>query len=227
MHTMSGTRPWCASTTAGWSSAAAVPLVTQMTVGLPVAIARPRAKNAALRSSRRTCVRRRSAKRCCQRGRPRTGTDHRIGDPEPGPLIHQGGAERGLYAHPSCHSMSKCAARGRRWWCCMDSPRPVGSGVASDEHLAEAHTLVAVDLPGHGGSDSVRADLPTAAALVAEAVRAIVGNEPCGLLGYSLGARVALHVVTGTDLALRPCGLHRRDRRHRGPGSACTSPPRG
>jgi 2-succinyl-6-hydroxy-2,4-cyclohexadiene-1-carboxylate synthase len=70
------------------------------------------------------------------------------------------------------------------------------------QHLAEAHTLVAVDLPGHGGSDSVRADLPTAAAMVAEAVRAIVGNEPCSLLGYSLGARVALHVVTGTDLAL-------------------------
>jgi 2-succinyl-6-hydroxy-2,4-cyclohexadiene-1-carboxylate synthase len=70
------------------------------------------------------------------------------------------------------------------------------------QHLAEAHTLVAVDLPGHGGSDSVRADLPTAAAMVAESVRAIVGDEPCSLLGYSLGARVALHVVTGTDLAL-------------------------
>ena len=71
------------------------------------------------------------------------------------------------------------------------------------QHLAEAHTLVAVDLPGHAGSDSVRADLPTAAAMVAEAARAIVGDEPCGLLGYSLGARVALHVVTGTDLALQ------------------------
>ena len=169
----------------------------------PVAIARPSAKNAALRSSRRTCVRRRSASASRQRGRARTGTDHRIGDPEPGPLVHQGGAERGLYAHPSCHSMSKCAARVRPWSCCMDSHRPVGSGVASDEHLAEAHTLVAVDLPGHGGSDSVRADLPTTAALVAESVRAIVGDEPCDLLGYSLGARVALHVVTGTDLALR------------------------
>ena len=62
VHTMSGTRAWCASTTAGWSSAAAVPLVTQMTVGLPVAIASPSAKNAALRSSRRTWTRSRSAK---------------------------------------------------------------------------------------------------------------------------------------------------------------------
>ncbi len=70
------------------------------------------------------------------------------------------------------------------------------------EHLAQSHTIVAVDLPGHGGSDSVRADLPTAAAMVAEEVRAIVGGEPATLLGYSLGARVALHVLTGTDLAL-------------------------
>ncbi|MGO9854807.1 MAG: alpha/beta fold hydrolase [Acidimicrobiales bacterium] len=71
------------------------------------------------------------------------------------------------------------------------------------QHLAEAHTLVAMDLPGHAGSDSVRADLPTAAAMVAEAARAIVGDETCSLLGYSLGARVALQVITGTDLALQ------------------------
>jgi 2-succinyl-6-hydroxy-2,4-cyclohexadiene-1-carboxylate synthase len=71
------------------------------------------------------------------------------------------------------------------------------------EHLAESHAVVAVDLPGHGGSDSVRADLPTTAAMVAEAVRAIVGDEPGTMLGYSLGGRVALHVLTGTDLALR------------------------
>ena len=44
VQTISGTRAWCASTTAACSSAAAVPLVTQMTVGLPVAIANPKAK---------------------------------------------------------------------------------------------------------------------------------------------------------------------------------------
>jgi 2-succinyl-6-hydroxy-2,4-cyclohexadiene-1-carboxylate synthase len=71
------------------------------------------------------------------------------------------------------------------------------------ERLAEDHALVAVDLPGHAGSDSVRADLPATGELVAEAVRAAIGPEPCDLLGYSLGARVALHVATGTDLALR------------------------
>ncbi len=69
--------------------------------------------------------------------------------------------------------------------------------------LAESHTLVAVDLPGHGGSGSVRADLPTTASLVAEATRTLVGDEPCALLGYSLGARVALQVALGADLSLR------------------------
>ena len=68
--------------------------------------------------------------------------------------------------------------------------------------LAESHTLVAVDLPGHGDSGSVRADLPATADLVAEAARAVVGDGPCALLGYSLGARVALHVAIGTDLTL-------------------------
>jgi 2-succinyl-6-hydroxy-2,4-cyclohexadiene-1-carboxylate synthase len=71
------------------------------------------------------------------------------------------------------------------------------------ESLAESHTLVAVDLPGHGESGSVRADLPTTAGLVAEAVRAEVGGEACSLLGYSLGARVGLHAALGTDLPLR------------------------
>jgi 2-succinyl-6-hydroxy-2,4-cyclohexadiene-1-carboxylate synthase len=68
--------------------------------------------------------------------------------------------------------------------------------------LAESHTLVALDLPGHGESGSVRADLPATAGLVAETVRTAIGEEPCALLGYSLGARVALHVALGTDLAL-------------------------
>jgi 2-succinyl-6-hydroxy-2,4-cyclohexadiene-1-carboxylate synthase len=69
--------------------------------------------------------------------------------------------------------------------------------------LAESHTLVAVDLPGHGDSGSVRADLPTTAGLVVEAVENQVGAAPCALLGYSLGARVALHVALGADLPLR------------------------
>jgi 2-succinyl-6-hydroxy-2,4-cyclohexadiene-1-carboxylate synthase len=69
--------------------------------------------------------------------------------------------------------------------------------------LAEHHTLVAVDLPGHGDSGSVRADLPTTAGMVAEAARSVVGDEACTLLGYSLGARVGLHVALDANLPLR------------------------
>jgi 2-succinyl-6-hydroxy-2,4-cyclohexadiene-1-carboxylate synthase len=70
------------------------------------------------------------------------------------------------------------------------------------DRLAQDHTLIGLDLPGHAGSDAVRADLPTTAALVRDAVVATIGDVPSDLLGYSLGARVALHVATGTDLAI-------------------------
>jgi len=70
------------------------------------------------------------------------------------------------------------------------------------ELLSASHTLVAVDLPGHGDSASVRADLPATADLVAQAVRARIGEEPCALLGYSLGARVSLHVGLASSLPL-------------------------
>jgi 2-succinyl-6-hydroxy-2,4-cyclohexadiene-1-carboxylate synthase len=68
--------------------------------------------------------------------------------------------------------------------------------------LADSHTLVSVDLPGHGDSGSVRADLPATAGLVAEAVRSHIGDQPCDLLGYSLGARVALHMALAGELPL-------------------------
>ncbi len=68
------------------------------------------------------------------------------------------------------------------------------------DSLSQDHTLVGIDLPGHGGSDAVRADLPATAGLVRDAVTSTVGATPCDLLGYSLGARVALHVATGSDL---------------------------
>jgi 2-succinyl-6-hydroxy-2,4-cyclohexadiene-1-carboxylate synthase len=69
--------------------------------------------------------------------------------------------------------------------------------------LARDRTLIAIDLPGHAGSDEVRADLPTTADLVCEAVVDAIGEQSCDLLGYSLGARVALHVATGTNLQIR------------------------
>ncbi len=57
--------------------------------------------------------------------------------------------------------------------------------------LAAHHTLMQVDLPGHAGSTDVDADLPTAGDLLAQAG----GPGPYTVLGYSLGARVALHAA--------------------------------
>ena len=59
------------------------------------------------------------------------------------------------------------------------------------EALAADRPLVRVDLPGHAGSSAVRADLPTSGDLLAAAG----GTGPYDLLGYSLGARVALHAA--------------------------------
>jgi 2-succinyl-6-hydroxy-2,4-cyclohexadiene-1-carboxylate synthase len=71
------------------------------------------------------------------------------------------------------------------------------------EQLPDRHTVVAVDLPGHAGSDAVRAGLAATASLVGEAVQTVVGTEPYDLLGYSLGARVALHGLTLGSLSPR------------------------
>jgi 2-succinyl-6-hydroxy-2,4-cyclohexadiene-1-carboxylate synthase len=69
--------------------------------------------------------------------------------------------------------------------------------------LALERTLISIDLPGHAGSDGIRADLPATAEMVAESVRSVLGTEDsCALLGYSLGARVALHVALSGTLPL-------------------------
>lgn len=64
--------------------------------------------------------------------------------------------------------------------------------------LAEWHTLVAVDLPGHGCSDSPaeveRYRMPVAVSDVVAAVR-IAGYGRAAWLGYSMGGRTALHVA--------------------------------
>jgi 2-succinyl-6-hydroxy-2,4-cyclohexadiene-1-carboxylate synthase len=59
------------------------------------------------------------------------------------------------------------------------------------EALAARHRLVRVDLPGHAGSSGLRADLLEGGAMLA----AVGGAEPFDLLGYSLGARFALHAA--------------------------------
>lgn len=69
---------------------------------------------------------------------------------------------------------------------------------SSWRHVAERFVhrgfrVVLVDLPGHGGSGTIRADLSRTAELVA---------ATCGrasYVGYSLGGRVGLHVALSTD----------------------------
>lgn len=58
-----------------------------------------------------------------------------------------------------------------------------------DTELADGHTVVAVDLPGHGGSAGVAADLVTGAALLGTA------GGRADYLGYSMGARFCLHLA--------------------------------
>jgi len=58
-----------------------------------------------------------------------------------------------------------------------------------DRDLATDHQVVAVDLPGHGGSADVRAGLTDGAALLGA-----VGGR-ADYLGYSMGARYCLHLA--------------------------------
>jgi 2-succinyl-6-hydroxy-2,4-cyclohexadiene-1-carboxylate synthase len=55
--------------------------------------------------------------------------------------------------------------------------------------VKDDHEIVAVDLPGHGDSSDIRADLTMTAVMVAEATGA--GTY----IGYSMGGRVGLHVA--------------------------------
>lgn len=63
--------------------------------------------------------------------------------------------------------------------------------------LAARHEVVRLDAPGHGGSADDAADLPTTGRLIAEA------GGPAVYVGYSMGARMALHVATEAPEAVR------------------------
>ncbi len=60
-------------------------------------------------------------------------------------------------------------------------------------YLVADRRVLAVDLPGHGRSGAVRADLWQAADLLAEVAGGAGG--PVDLLGYSLGGRIGLHLA--------------------------------
>lgn len=63
-------------------------------------------------------------------------------------------------------------------------------GAVADD-LARDHELVIIDAPGHAGSSAVRADLGLTADLIGEAA------GEATYIGYSMGARMALHVAVG------------------------------
>jgi 2-succinyl-6-hydroxy-2,4-cyclohexadiene-1-carboxylate synthase len=65
------------------------------------------------------------------------------------------------------------------------------------DDLARDHEVLTVDLPGHGASGEVRADLWETAAMVAE-----VGG-PAVYVGYSLGGRVCLHLAVAHPAVAR------------------------
>lgn len=72
----------------------------------------------------------------------------------------------------------------------------VWGGLADD--LSVHHRLTMVDLPGHGGSSDIRADLVDGAALLGNA------GGSAFYLGYSMGARFCLHLALA-----RPDLVHR------------------
>lgn len=61
--------------------------------------------------------------------------------------------------------------------------------------LAPGRRLIRVDLPGHGGSAPVAADLVDGGALLGAAGAIGSDGTPFDLVGYSLGARLALHTA--------------------------------
>lgn len=62
-------------------------------------------------------------------------------------------------------------------------------GAIADHVARWGHEVALVDLPGHGGSSAVRADLRRTADLLAAT------TGPATYVGYSLGGRVALHLA--------------------------------
>ena len=65
--------------------------------------------------------------------------------------------------------------------------------------LGEHRTVVAVDLPGHGGSGHVAGSLEEAA----EDILDLMGADPFDLVGYSMGGRVGLTMALRHPPSLR------------------------
>ncbi len=94
----------------------------------------------------------------------------------------------------------------------MGSPRTASAGARSSPALGRDHDVIAVDAPGHGQASDVRADLWQTSDLLA-------ANGRATFVGYSMGARMALHValshpdlVEGLALVSGTAGIEDPDR---------------
>ena len=140
VHTSSGTRAWCASTTAGCRFTAAVPDVQHTIAGRPVARPTPSARNPAERSSSTTSTRSRPSRteRERQRRVPRARRHDRGGDPAADPFVDERPRERGRHidGRSSRHNSRRATMAACREWCSSPgSRRPPRRGAASRQVL--------------------------------------------------------------------------------------------
>ena len=216
VHTSSGTPARSASTTAGWSSTAAVPLVVSTITASPDAAASPSARKPPLRSSWWTwTVMRSSAASASASGVDREpGQTTACSTPSrahSSTRVAQNVAwrssGRGAMAPTSDHTLSArihamflhAERRGAGPTLVLvhgftQTGRCWGPEV---DALAADHEVVLVDAPGHGRSAEVMAGLRTGGRLIADQ-----GGEAT-YLGYSMGARFCLHVALANPELVR------------------------
>jgi 2-succinyl-6-hydroxy-2,4-cyclohexadiene-1-carboxylate synthase len=61
--------------------------------------------------------------------------------------------------------------------------------------LSTQFHCIGVDLPGHGQTIATDDDIPGTAQCLVELLESLLGDRPCGLVGYSLGGRIALYLA--------------------------------
>ncbi len=61
--------------------------------------------------------------------------------------------------------------------------------------LSAQFCCICVDLPGHGQTIATDDDLPSTAHHLVELLESLLIDRPCGLVGYSLGGRIALYLA--------------------------------
>lgn len=63
------------------------------------------------------------------------------------------------------------------------------------QELSDSFYCLAVNLPGHGGTPAANYDIPSTARSLLAAIAQLGVEQPLGLVGYSLGGRIALYLA--------------------------------